>query len=125
MMNSNNPSGQPPVYERIYDLVRQIPEGQVATYGQVAELVGGCTARMIGYAMAALTSASDIPWQRVINSQGKISIRSSGDAGTLQRKILEDEGVLFDTQDRIDLKRFGWLSTEREFNYSMDNLMER
>ena len=124
MMNSNNPSGQPPVYERIYDLVREIPEGQVATYGQVAELVGGCTARMVGYAMAALTSESDIPWQRVINSQGKISIRSSGDAGTLQRKILEDEGVGFDSQDRIDLKRYGWLNSEREFNLSMDDLLD-
>lgn len=124
MMNSDNLSRNPPVYERIYELVRQIPEGQVATYGQVAEMIGGCTARMVGYAMSGLNSESDVPWQRVINSQGKISVRSSGDAGTLQRKILEDEGVLFDGQDRIDLKRYGWLSSEREFNLSMDDLLK-
>lgn len=65
-----------PTYERIYEVVRLIPPGRVATYGQVASIVGNCTARMVGYAMAALPPGSDVPWQRVINAQGKISLRA-------------------------------------------------
>lgn len=99
-----------PKYEQIYALVRQIPPGKVATYGQVAALVGGCSARMVGYAMAALPENSDVPWQRVINYKGKISPHGFGYGSWLQRQLLEAEGVRFDAQDRIDLREFGWLS---------------
>ncbi len=97
-----------PVYERIYGLVRQIPAGRVTTYGQVAAAVGGCTARMVGYAMAALPLETDVPWQRVINRQGKISPRSSGLGSARQRQLLEAEGVRFDAKNRVDFEKFGW-----------------
>src|SRR5512146_1653618 len=98
-----------PLYTQIYDLVRQIPPGKVATYGQVAGILGTCTARMVGYAMAALQEGTDVPWQRVINAKGKISPHGFGDGSWLQEQILREEGVEFDPQGRIDFDRFGWL----------------
>ena len=97
-----------PVYERIYAVVRQIPSGQVATYGQIAGIVGGCTARMAGYAMAALPFDTDVPWQRVINAQGKVSPRSGGQGGALQRQLLEAEGVQFGATGKVDFDQVGW-----------------
>jgi len=98
-----------PVYTRIYDLVRQIPPGKVATYGQIAEVVGGCTARMVGYAMSSLPQHSDVPWQRVINYKGMISPHGAGFGTMIQETLLKEEGVEFDQQGRIDFSRFGWL----------------
>ena len=95
-------------YPRIYDLVRQIPAGRVATYGQIAGYVPGTGARQVGYAMAALDAASDVPWQRVINARGEISLRPGGDGHFRQRALLEAEGVVFDGKGRIDLGRFRW-----------------
>jgi len=112
-MNEDNASRagslkEAPVYERIYAVVRQVPPGKVTTYGQVAAIVGGCTARMVGYAMAALPHDSDVPWQRVINRQGKISPRSSGLGSARQRQLLEAEGVHFDEKHRVDFGEAGW-----------------
>jgi methylated-DNA-protein-cysteine methyltransferase related protein len=104
-----------PTYERIYAVVRQIPPGQAATYGQVAALVGSCTARMVGYAMAALPHGSDVPWPRVINRQGKISPRGAGDGSLRQREILEAEGVEFDPSGQVDFARFGWPGPDWEW----------
>jgi methylated-DNA-protein-cysteine methyltransferase-like protein len=103
-------SAKEPLYERIYAIVRRIPPGKVTTYGRVAELVGGCTARMVGYAMAALKrgTAPDVPWQRVINAQGRISVHGDGIGNAMQRTLLEEEGVVFDEQDRVDFAVFGW-----------------
>lgn len=96
-------------YERIYAVVRQIPAGKVSTYGQVAAIVGGgCTAREVGYAMAALkVNDLAIPWQRVINAKGEISPRG-GEGPTIQRVLLEREGVTFDEQGRVDFNQVGW-----------------
>ena len=94
------------VYRRIYDMVRRIPSGRVATYGQIAALVGGCSARMVGYAMAGV-SWWTIPWQRVINARGRISIRDPN-GYSLQKAILEREGIDFDESDSVDLSVFGW-----------------
>ena len=91
----------------IYTLVRQVPPGNVTTYGEIARQVG-CTARTVGFAMAALADDHDVPWQRVINSQGRISRRSDGDCSQLQQVLLESEGVCFDDQQRVDLSRYGW-----------------
>ena len=102
----------PRLYDRIYAIVRQIPPGKVASYGQIARLVGGCSAQMIGFAMAALPEGSDVPWQRVINKQGKISPHGYGMGSVIQRQLLEEEGVIFDLEGRIDWDRFGWLETE-------------
>jgi methylated-DNA-protein-cysteine methyltransferase-like protein len=96
------------IQDRIYATVRQIPYGKVATYGQIALITGGCTARMVGYAMAAVKS-DDIPWQRVINAKGKISPHGFGYGSAMQRQYLEEEGVEFDAYERIDFSRFGWL----------------
>lgn len=100
-----------PLYERIYAVARQIPRGKVATYGQVGALAGGISARVVGYAMAALRSGAhpDVPWQRVINAQGKISPHGFGTGSLVQRELLESEGVVFDAQARIDFDEFGWL----------------
>ncbi len=94
------------VYRRIYDMVRKIPSGRVATYGQIASLVGGCSARMVGYAMAGVSDET-IPWQRVINARGRISIRDPN-GYSLQKAILEREGIDFDESDSVDLSVFGW-----------------
>ena len=97
-----------PLYQRIYAVVRDIPPGQVATYGQVAKIVGRCAARVVGYAMAALPCDTDVPWHRVINGQGRISLRTSGNGSTEQRRLLEAEGVCFNHQGGVDFNEVGW-----------------
>ncbi|KPL19096.1 MAG: hypothetical protein AMJ92_05185 [candidate division Zixibacteria bacterium SM23_81] len=84
-----------------------IPRGRVATYGQIAAYVGHCSPRQVGYAMAALTDA-DVPWQRVINSQGRISLPENSRGAIQQRDLLENEGIVFGRTGQVDLKRFGW-----------------
>jgi methylated-DNA-protein-cysteine methyltransferase related protein len=101
-----------PKYAQIYQVIRKIPPGKVATYGQIAGLVGTCTARMVGYALAALSDQprdADVPWQRVINAQGKISPHGFGMGSAVQRQLLEDEGVEFDANGRVDFEKCGWL----------------
>jgi methylated-DNA-protein-cysteine methyltransferase-like protein len=94
---------------RILQVVRRIPRGRVATYGQVAALAGlPRGARQVGWALAGLSEGSPVPWQRVVNATGRVSPRSAPDAGALQRARLEAEGVRFDARDRIDLARYGW-----------------
>ena len=96
-------------YTRIYAVVRQIPRGRVATYGQVAELAGlAGHARQVGYALHALPDSSTVPWHRVVNARGEISLRRSAGADQLQRMLLEEEDVAFDIRGRINLKRVGW-----------------
>jgi methylated-DNA-protein-cysteine methyltransferase related protein len=100
---------------QVWEIVRMIPPGRVFTYGQVATLIPppgipekdyrAWGARWVGGAMAACPEG--VPWQRVINAQGKISLRP-GTGGARQRQLLEDEGVQFDQRERIDLARFGW-----------------
>jgi len=95
-------------YARIYDVVRRIPAGRVATYGQVAALAGlPGHARQAGYALHALDD-DEVPWQRVINARGEVSRRSEPGSEPLQRLMLEDEGVVFDDAGRVDLRRFRW-----------------
>lgn len=100
----------PGKHQRIYAIVRQIPPGHVATYGDVAALAGlPGHARLVGYALHALTEFSDVPWQRVINARGTISLGRAYPGGELhQRRLLEAEGVEFDANAKIDLKRFRW-----------------
>lgn len=96
------------LFDVIFNVVRSIPEGNVATYGQIAAVVGRCSPLMVGFAMAALPYDSDVPWHRVVNRQGRISPRSEGDGETIQRLLLESEGVRFDKTGRIDLTLVGW-----------------
>ena len=97
-------------HQRIYAVVRQIPEGLVASYGDIARLAGlPGHARLVGYALHALPAGSDVPWQRVINAQGMISLGRALPGGELhQRHLLEQEGVAFDSKGRVNLKRFRW-----------------
>ena len=95
------------LYGRIYAVVRHIPPGRVATYGQVAAYAGRCTPRQAGYAMAALRT-DDVPWHRVINSRGRISFPENSRGAVRQRELLENEGIVFDSQGRIDLEKYGW-----------------
>jgi methylated-DNA-protein-cysteine methyltransferase-like protein len=100
---------EPSAYERIYAVVRRIPKGRVATYGQVAELAGlPRAARQVGYAMAALRPETRVPWQRVVNARGEVSPRAEPGADALQRRLLEREGVRFDAGGRVALARYGW-----------------
>ena len=95
-------------YARIYDVVRRIPRGRVATYGQVAELAGlPGHARQVGYALHAL-AVDDVPWHRVINAQGRVSQRSDPGCDGYQRELLEGEGVEFNTRGQVPLERFRW-----------------
>jgi methylated-DNA-protein-cysteine methyltransferase-like protein len=96
-------------YQWIYSVVRRIPRGRVATYGQIAELAGiPGQPRQVGYALSALTDHTRVPWHRVINAQGKISPRADRAVELLQRDLLEQEGVRFGSNSRISLERFRW-----------------
>lgn len=92
-------------FPAIYALVKEIPEGQVASYGMVASLVPGATARIVGYAMAATPSGEGIPWQRVINSAGKISDR---DGAERQSERLKAEGIAFSKAGKVRWKDCRW-----------------
>ena len=96
-------------HQRIYAVVRRIPRGRVATYGQVAELAGlGGHARLVGYALSALPDGSTVPWHRVINTRGEISQRREPGGGLEQLRALEAEGVQFSAHARIRLDRYRW-----------------
>lgn len=113
-------------YERIYAVVRQIPRGQVATYGQVAELAGLIgKPRLVGYALYRVDmETSDVPWQRVINAKGEVSqlpLRNGTDY--LQQAMLEDEGIEFDDRGRVDLSRYRWRPGESEIETALSLLV--
>jgi methylated-DNA-protein-cysteine methyltransferase-like protein len=94
--------------ERVYEIVREIPDGRVMTYGQIAEILGeGYTPRTIGYVMHT-ADTEKIPWQRVINAQGACSTGKLTMPVNIQQKILEDEGVKFNEKGRCDLKIYLW-----------------
>ena len=96
-------------FEQVYQVVRCIPSGKVATYGQIARLLGKPRgARTVGWALHSLPEGSDVPWQRVLNARGIITLDAHGPGGAIQRALLEAEGIVFDEQGRIDLTVFGW-----------------
>src|SRR3954465_13265633 len=98
--------------QKVYDLVRRIPEGRVMTYGQIAEILGeGYTARTVGYVMHGADSEK-VPWQRVINAQGKCSTGKMTLPINLQQSILESEGVKFDKNGKCDLDAVLWVRDE-------------
>ena len=97
-------------YQRIYAVVRRIPEGRVATYGQVASLAGlAGHARQVGYALHALPDGTAVPWHRVVNANGGISLRSMAGGELVQRGLLEREGIRLDPRGRVPLARVRWL----------------
>jgi methylated-DNA-protein-cysteine methyltransferase-like protein len=98
-------------FEKIYALVKLVPAGKVATYGQIAALVRqGLPARVVGYALNGLVVNSGVPWHRVVNAKGKISYAASRNQhDLLQHTLLEKEGIEFSADGFIDLNRFGWI----------------
>lgn len=103
-------------FEQVYRLVRQIPPGKVTSYGAIARMLGNPrAARTVGWALHSLPPSvppdergGDVPWQRVVNSQGRISTSCLEHGGGLQRALLEAEGVEFDERGYMDWARFGW-----------------
>lgn len=97
-------------YDKIYAVVRRVPRGHVTTYGAVARLAGlPGRARQVGYALAALRDGSAVPWHRVVNAQGRLSLARVGSpSGITQRLRLTREGVRVDAGDRVSLAAFGW-----------------
>ena len=105
------------LFARIYAVIRQVPRGQVATYGQIALIAGAATPRLVGRALRELPPRRKVPWHRVVNSQGKISPRGGQHAKTAtgtggpdreQRRRLKAEGVFLDGQGRVDFASVAW-----------------
>ena len=97
---------RPPLFARVYDLVRRIPRGRIISYGAIAHALGMPRgARTVGWALSACPD--DVPWHRVVNAQGKISWRPTG-GYVRQRALLRGEGVRFNRAGRIDFEKFGW-----------------
>ena len=118
-MNYPSPPDPQVFYEQVWALVRQVPYGKVVSYGQIAQMLPlpegvepqdykAFGPRWVGGAMAACPS--DVPWQRVINSQGKISVSRGA---MKQRQLLEEEGIVF-TRDKVDLKVYQWHGPDQE-----------
>lgn len=127
-MQYSSPPNQKAYYEQVWALVRQVPPGKVATYGQIALMIPppmgvdfdsykAFSPRWVGGAMAACPD--DVPWQRIINSQGKISPRAGG--AEKQRLLLEEEGVEF-VKDKVDLKKYGWRGPGEEDEAKQETL---
>ena len=103
------------VYQKMLLVVREIPPGRVATYGQIAWIVGAASPRMAGYALGGLSEDTDVPWQRVVNRHGGISPRGDPLATDRQRKRLIEEGIQFQPDGRIDLDRYGWAGPDPDW----------
>lgn len=102
-------SYEPDIDHRIWQVVATIPEGRVTTYGAVAQKAGlGRASRRVGLALRSLPKVSLIPWHRVINAHGRLSLPHGSDEHKMQRGRLEDEGILFRPNDSIDLAQYGW-----------------
>lgn len=97
-----------PFTKRVIEVLGRIPHGRVATYGQIAALAGNPrAARQVVRILHSCSRSHNLPWHRVINARGRISL-APGDGFELQRAMLSDEGVVFGIGDRIDLNRYGW-----------------
>jgi len=96
-------------HERVISMIRSIPKGYVATYGQIARCVGNPgAARQVAYILHSSSAREKLPWHRVVNSMGGISLKK-GHGYELQKQLLQDEGIEFDCTNRIDLKRYTWV----------------
>jgi len=111
--------------QRVYKLVKRIPKGRVMTYGQIAEILGeGYTPRTVGYVMHGADS-ENVPWQRVINAQGKCSTGKLTLPVNLQQAILESEGVKFDDKGRCDLNLVLWAPGGADIQDRKSSLLQR
>lgn len=121
-----NPPNPKEYFAQVWLIAKQIPEGQVSTYGQIASMIPppeGVTppeynrlrARWVGTAMNNTPSDEGIPWQRVINSKGEISLPKGSPGAHKQRTLLEGEGVRFNEQERVDFEACGWNGPELDW----------
>jgi methylated-DNA-protein-cysteine methyltransferase-like protein len=100
---------KPGFFERVYRIVRQVPPGKITSYGAIARMLDHPrAARTVGWALHSIPDDSDVPWWRVINSQGRISTTCWEHSAEVQRELLEAEGVEFDERGYVDWDRFGW-----------------
>lgn len=96
-------------FEKVWHFVEHIPYGKVVSYGQIAAVIGHPrAARTVGWAMHAVPEDRELPWHRVINSQGRVSTSCPEHGGGLQEELLKNEGVIFSASDRIDMDMFQW-----------------
>ena len=96
-------------FDKVYIVVRMIPKGKVASYGQIAAYLGHPRAgRTVGWALHGIPEGSDVPWQRVINARGRITISGVEYSAALQRELLEEEGIVFGSDDRVDMRVYRW-----------------
>jgi methylated-DNA-protein-cysteine methyltransferase-like protein len=96
-------------FAQVYEVVCRVPQGKVATYGQIARILGQPrSARTVGWALRSMPEDSEAPWQRVVNSKGTVSFRPGSPGAAIQQALLEEEGVVFDQEGRIDLTIYGW-----------------
>lgn len=101
---------------RILAAIRKIPRGKVSTYGNIAEVAGlPRRARLVGTVLRQTPASRDLPWYRVMNAGGRISLPAGSDAYARQRTKLEAEGVLF-RGERVDLQRYGWPARDHELD---------
>jgi methylated-DNA-protein-cysteine methyltransferase-like protein len=113
---ARRPPSVPPFYRLVYRVVRRIPRGKVATYGQIAAILGQPRgARAVGMALGALRddAVESVPWQRVVGAAGRCTHRDGFQAG-IQQEMLEAEGVVFDRRGYLDLQRVRWKGPRRE-----------
>ena len=110
-MSANDPD----INQRIWQVIALIPRGRVSTYGEVARQAGmPGAARRVGGALRHLPAGTTIPWHRVINAQGRIAIPENSASRYTQRDRLKAEGVAFNANKSVDLRRFGWPDTNKE-----------
>ena len=97
------------IYDTIFGVISRIPKGQVATYGQIAKIAGiPGHARQVGYALHRLPDGSNVPWHRVINAKGQVSLSPHDVSSSIQKSLLKKEGIRLSEKDRISLKKYGW-----------------
>ncbi len=121
-----NPPNAKTFFETVWEIVREIPAGTVSSYGQIASMIPPdedmAPARMkrlaprwVGTALRKTPRGKSIPWHRVINSRGTISFPPDSPQADEQRRLLEAEGVEFDSRGKVDLRRFAWMGPEADF----------
>lgn len=104
-LKSNNDN----FFERVYEIVRQIPEGKVTSYGAIAKALGAArSARMVGWAMNASHNLEDVPAHRVVNRIGMLSGKHHFEGTNLMQQLLESEGIQVVNNQIVDFKKYFW-----------------
>ncbi len=131
-----NPPNAKTFFETVWEIVREIPAGTVSSYGQIASMIPPdedmapermkrLAPRWVGTALRKTPRGESIPWHRVINSRGTISFPPDSPQADEQRRLLEAEGVEFDSRGKVDLRRFAWMGPEADFLQRRDLLPPR